>query len=84
MADGLTELGVPNQLAPDGIRIEGGHRLRGGEIQSHGDHRIAMAFTIASLLADAPILARDTENVATSFPGFVAAARACGLDVAIE
>jgi 3-phosphoshikimate 1-carboxyvinyltransferase len=84
MAEGLTALGVPNQLAPDGIRIEGGHRLRGGEIQSHGDHRIAMAFTIASLLADAPILARDTENVATSFPGFVATARACGLDVAVE
>jgi 3-phosphoshikimate 1-carboxyvinyltransferase len=84
MADGLTVLGVPNELAPDGIRIEGGHRLRGGEIQSHGDHRIAMAFTIASLLADGPIVARDTENVATSFPGFVATACSCGLDVTVE
>jgi len=81
MADGLTRLGVPNELAPDGIRIEGGHRLKGGEIESHGDHRIAMAFTIASLLADGPIVARDTENVATSFPGFVATANGCGLDV---
>ena len=84
MADGLTRLGVPNELAPDGIRIEGGHRLRGGEIESHGDHRIAMAFTIASLLAEGPIVARDTENVATSFPGFVATARGCGLDVSVE
>jgi 3-phosphoshikimate 1-carboxyvinyltransferase len=83
MADGLTRLGVPNQLAPDGIRIEGGagRRLGGGEIESHGDHRIAMAFTMASLLADAPIRIRDTENVGTSFPGFVATARACGLEV---
>jgi 3-phosphoshikimate 1-carboxyvinyltransferase len=83
MADGLTRLGVPNQLAPDGIRIEGGagRRLGGGEIESHGDHRIAMAFTIASLLADAPLRIRDTENVGTSFPGFVATARACGLGV---
>ncbi|HYP79725.1 MAG TPA: 3-phosphoshikimate 1-carboxyvinyltransferase [Steroidobacteraceae bacterium] len=84
MAEGLTTLGVENQLAPDGIRIQGGRRLQGGEIQSHGDHRIAMSFTIASLIADAPIQVRDTENVATSFPGFVAMARSCGLDVTAE
>jgi len=84
MAEGLTRLGVPNQLAPDGIRIEGGHRLQGGEIHSHGDHRIAMSFTVASLIADAPIMVRDTDNVATSFPGFVAMARGCGLDVTAE
>jgi 3-phosphoshikimate 1-carboxyvinyltransferase len=85
MADGLTRLGVGNELAPDGIRIEGlagtGRRLGGGEVESHGDHRIAMSFTVASLLADAPIRIRDTENVGTSFPGFVATARACGLQV---
>jgi 3-phosphoshikimate 1-carboxyvinyltransferase len=87
MADGLTRLGVPNELAPDGIRIQGGageKRLTGGEIESHGDHRIAMAFTVAGLLADAPIRIRDTENVGTSFPGFVATARACGLQVREE
>jgi 3-phosphoshikimate 1-carboxyvinyltransferase len=82
MADGLTRTGVPNELAPDGIRIEGGHRLCGAEIESHGDHRIAMAFTIASLLADGPLAIRDVENVGTSFPGFVETARSCGLDVA--
>ncbi|MBK6673870.1 MAG: 3-phosphoshikimate 1-carboxyvinyltransferase [Proteobacteria bacterium] len=85
MADGLTRLGVGNELAPDGIRIEGlagtGRRLGGGEVESHGDHRIAMSFTVASLLTDAPIRIRDTENVGTSFPGFVATARACGLQV---
>lgn len=84
MADGLTRLGVPNELAPDGIRIEGGNRLKGGEIESHGDHRIAMAFTIASLLASGTIVVRDTENVATSFPDFVATSRRCGLDVVTE
>ncbi|MFO1503086.1 MAG: 3-phosphoshikimate 1-carboxyvinyltransferase [Steroidobacteraceae bacterium] len=86
MADGLTRLGVANQLAPDGIRIEGGagRRLGGGEIESHGDHRIAMSFTVASLLADAPIRVRDTENVGTSFPGFVDIARATGLKVREE
>ncbi len=83
MADGLARTGVPHQLAPDGIRIEGGHRLRAAEIDSHGDHRIAMAFTVASLLADGALTIRDVENVGTSFPGFVATARACGLDVAV-
>jgi 3-phosphoshikimate 1-carboxyvinyltransferase len=83
MAEGLTRVGVPNELAPDGIRIEGGHRLRGAAIDSHGDHRIAMAFTVASLLADGELTIRDVENVGTSFPGFVETARGCGLDVAL-
>ncbi len=83
MAEGLTRTGIPNELAPDGIRIEGGHRLRAAEIDSHGDHRIAMAFTIASLLADGPLTIHDVENVGTSFPGFVETARGCGLDVAL-
>ncbi len=83
MAEGLTRAGVPNELAPDGIRIEGGHRLRAAEINSHGDHRIAMAFTIASLLADGPLTIRDVENIGTSFPGFLQAAGACGLDVSL-
>jgi 3-phosphoshikimate 1-carboxyvinyltransferase len=84
MAEGLARTGVPHELAPDGIRIEGGHRLRGAQVDSHGDHRIAMAFTVASLLADAPLTIRDVENVGTSFPGFVETARACGLDVSVS
>lgn len=81
MADGLTRTGVPNELLPDGIRIAGGHRLRSARIASHGDHRIAMSFAVASLLADDAITVEDVENVATSFPGFEAAAQGCGLDV---
>jgi 3-phosphoshikimate 1-carboxyvinyltransferase len=84
MAEGLARTGVPHELAPDGIRIEGGHRLRAAQIDSHGDHRIAMAFTVASLLADAPLTIRDVENVGTSFPGFVETARGCGLDVSVS
>ncbi len=81
MAEGLTRLGARNELAPDGIRIEGGRRLQGGEVDSHGDHRIAMSFAVASLLCDGTIQVRDTENVGTSFPGFVATARGCGLQL---
>ncbi len=81
MSEGLTRVGVPNELLPDGIRIQGGHRLKAGTIDSHSDHRIAMSFAVASLLADEPISIRDVENVATSFPGFTATAAACGLSI---
>jgi 3-phosphoshikimate 1-carboxyvinyltransferase len=85
MAAGFDAMGVEYEAAPDGMRIEGkpeGCAFRGGGIDSRGDHRIAMAFSIASLRAAQPIAVRNTANVATSFPGFVALARAAGLDLA--
>jgi 3-phosphoshikimate 1-carboxyvinyltransferase len=66
------------------MRIEGradGPAFSGGEIDSCGDHRIAMSFAIASLRAAEAISIRDVANVATSFPGFVGLARSVGLDV---
>jgi 3-phosphoshikimate 1-carboxyvinyltransferase len=80
MADGLTALGVRNEVLPDGLRIEGG-MLRGGVVDSRGDHRIAMAFAVASLRSYGPIEVRDTANVATSFPGFAGLAHSVGLDI---
>jgi 3-phosphoshikimate 1-carboxyvinyltransferase len=84
MSAGLKSLGVAHSVLPDGMRIEGcgeGPAFSGGEIDSFGDHRIAMSFTIASLRAAKSILIRDVANVATSFPGFVGLARSVGLDV---
>jgi 3-phosphoshikimate 1-carboxyvinyltransferase len=78
MATGLTTLGIECELLPDGLRLQGG-RMRGGRIDSHGDHRIAMAFAVASLIASGPIEIEDVANVATSFPGFARLARATGL-----
>jgi 3-phosphoshikimate 1-carboxyvinyltransferase len=78
MAEGLRSLGVECELLADGLRIQGG-TLRGGRIDSHGDHRIAMAFAIASLIAHESIEIEDVANVATSFPGFPALARSVGL-----
>jgi 3-phosphoshikimate 1-carboxyvinyltransferase len=80
MAAGLQSLGARCELLPDGIRIEGGP-LRGGRIASHGDHRIAMAFAIASVRATGPIEIDDVENVDTSFPDFLATARQAGLQL---
>jgi 3-phosphoshikimate 1-carboxyvinyltransferase len=78
MAEGLTRLGIECELLADGLRLRGG-RFSGGRIDSHGDHRIAMAFAIASLRASAALEIDDVANVTTSFPDFPALARAVGL-----
>jgi 3-phosphoshikimate 1-carboxyvinyltransferase len=80
MASGLEAVGVRCELLSDGIRIQGGG-LRGGRVNSHGDHRIAMAFAIASVRAGAAIEIDDVANVGTSFPGFPAAARTLGMQL---
>jgi 3-phosphoshikimate 1-carboxyvinyltransferase len=81
MARGFDALGVPNEVRADGLSIEGGP-FGGGVIESHGDHRVAMSFAVASLRASAPIEIRDVANVGTSFPGFAATARSVGLRLA--
>jgi len=77
MADGLVTLGVDARPTADGIVIRGGS-IGGGVVDSHGDHRIAMAFAIAGLRAGAPIVINDCANVNTSFPGFVERAAGVG------
>lgn len=84
MADGLKALGVDCDVLPDGMRIRGrpeGDVFSSGTIESDGDHRIAMSFTVASLRAAGPLRIKDVANVATSFPGFVTTATAAGLNV---
>jgi 3-phosphoshikimate 1-carboxyvinyltransferase len=84
MADGLEALGVEHELLADGMRILGradGPAFAAGRVHSHGDHRIAMAFAVASLRAAGPIEIDDTANVATSFPGFASLARSIGLRI---
>lgn len=83
MADGLQTLGVNAVPTPDGIIIEGG-KIGGGEVWAHGDHRIAMSFSVASLRASAAIRIHDCANVATSFPNFLALAERAGMRVAVE
>ncbi len=81
MAEGLTTLGIENQLLPDGLWLRGAQGFGGGTIDSRGDHRIAMAFAVAALRARAPLEILDVANVATSFPGFLELARGCGLRI---
>ena len=83
MSKGLEALGVEHRLLADGMRFPGrtsaGPVFRGGSIDTHGDHRIAMSFAVASLQAAGDIEIHDTANVATSFPGFADLARLTGL-----
>lgn len=82
MADGLIRLGIEARPTPDGMVIQGG-RLGSGEVESHGDHRIAMSFTMAALRAEGPLTIRDCANVNTSFPGFVDLARKTGIAISV-
>jgi 3-phosphoshikimate 1-carboxyvinyltransferase len=78
MCDGLRSLGISAIALPDGARILGG-RLRGGVVDAHGDHRVAMSFAMAGLRAEQPITILDCANVQTSFPGFAGLAAGAGL-----
>ena len=80
MADGLEALGIHAHPTSDGIVVRGG-QIGGGKVESHRDHRIAMAFTMAGLRASDPILINDCANVNTSFPGFVELAAGVGCRV---
>lgn len=83
MADALRTLGVDVEETPDGARIHGG-RLRGGTVDSLGDHRLAMSLAVAGQVADGAVHIRDCANVATSFPGFVELATGSGFHLDVD
>jgi 3-phosphoshikimate 1-carboxyvinyltransferase len=66
----LRLFGVPVEERPDGLLIEGGCSLVGAEVESHGDHRIAMSAAILGLLSKGRTLVKDTACIETSYPGF--------------
>ena len=80
MAAGLQALGIEVDETPDGAVVHGG-TLRGGEVESYGDHRIAMALAVAGSVADGPVLVRDVAAVDTSFPGFANLMASLGLEI---
>jgi 3-phosphoshikimate 1-carboxyvinyltransferase len=70
LAENLRRMGAEVEEFPDGLRVAGKQRLRGAEIESYGDHRIAMAFAVAGLVAEGTTVIRDSGCVDISFPGF--------------
>lgn len=71
VAENLRRMGVTVDEFADGMEITGGATLQGAEINSLGDHRIAMAFAIAGLFAEGETVIKGVECVETSYPGFI-------------
>jgi 3-phosphoshikimate 1-carboxyvinyltransferase len=72
LAENLRRMGAEVEERPDGLRVAGrsAGRLRGAEIEPHGDHRMAMAFAVAALGAEGDTVIREAECAAVSFPEF--------------
>ncbi len=80
MAAGLRALGIRVEESDDGALVHGG-RFSGGQVQSFGDHRIAMSLAVAGTVADGPVTVRDVTAVETSFPGFETCLKQIGADI---
>ncbi len=80
MLDGFTILGIKSEALDDGMIIEGS-QFNGGTINSYNDHRIAMAFSIAGVIAKDSITINNCKNVATSFPEFVNTGKKLGMQI---
>jgi 3-phosphoshikimate 1-carboxyvinyltransferase len=78
----LQKFGVPVKERADGFTISGPQRLRGADVASHDDHRLAMSLAIAGLVGDGPTLVDEAECARDSFPGFVETMCAIGADMA--
>jgi 3-phosphoshikimate 1-carboxyvinyltransferase len=70
VVEGLRALGADAEELPDGFHIRGGHRLNGGTVHAHDDHRLAMAFAVAALTATGPVVIEGAEAAAVSYPSF--------------
>jgi len=77
----LKKIGVPAQEKEDGLDVEGGHLFRKAEVESFGDHRMAMSMAMAALVAEGPITIKEVECVNTSFPTFWECLRKLGVSI---
>jgi len=75
VSENLGRMGIEVEVFPDGLRVPGRQRFRAAEVESFGDHRIAMAFAVAALFADGETVLRGAEAAAVSYPGFFATLR---------
>jgi 3-phosphoshikimate 1-carboxyvinyltransferase len=66
----LKRMGVEITSTPDGFTVPGKQKFHAAEIDSAGDHRIAMAFAVAALSADGPCVIKEAESAGVSFPEF--------------
>jgi len=81
MSDGLRALGIEVEESEDGAIVHGG-RFMTGEVQSCGDHRVAMSLAAAATISEGPVTVHDVDTVETSFPGFVGCLQDIGVEIA--
>jgi 3-phosphoshikimate 1-carboxyvinyltransferase len=70
VAENFRRMGVEITVKPDGFEVPGKQKFRAAELDSFGDHRIAMAFAVAALAADGPCSVDNDEAASVSFPEF--------------
>jgi 3-phosphoshikimate 1-carboxyvinyltransferase len=81
LAAEMRKLGAVVEERPDGMAITGPAKLHGATVESHGDHRMAMALAVAGLAADGDTMVNEADCADDSFPGFAAALQALGAEV---
>lgn len=84
LAQELRKLGARIEERPDGFVVEGPTPLRSAPVQSHGDHRLAMALAVAGLVGSGPVLVEDAACMADSFPGFDRALQKLGVNLSLS
>jgi 3-phosphoshikimate 1-carboxyvinyltransferase len=82
LAAELRKLGIPMEETPDGFSIQGPADLHGGLVESHGDHRLAMAMAVAGMVSKSPVAIDGSECIAESFPNFAELMNSLGAQIA--
>jgi len=80
----LGSLGVNVAEYPDGFSIHGSGIVRGGIVQAHNDHRLAMSLAVAGLAAEEPVILQGAEIISESFPGFATTMQNLGADLILR
>jgi 3-phosphoshikimate 1-carboxyvinyltransferase len=80
----LETLGARIDPLPDGFIVEGPTQLHSGVVDSHGDHRLAMALAVAGLVADGEVVIENAECIDDSFPGFTGVMQGLGAEMEVR
>lgn len=84
MAEELGKLGAKITIGEDHMVVHGGHYLHGGTVESHGDHRVAMALTASALMADGSVQINNVGCTEVSYPDFFASLVKAGASIALH
>jgi len=82
MSRELAKLGIVTEELPDGLIVRGG-RPRGAVVQSHGDHRLAMALAVAGLATEGTTVVQGAEAIDVTYPSFVEAMQGVGAHIEV-